>query len=188
MGVVWISSLWDRHYPDVTEFKNAQIWWAYERVHHKLDLVLNLKGYWLRSSHMSAHKPISVEGCTIFVKTGHLLVNWERCLNRHVSDHRVELPPSSVRAPLRESNKRGFKVQCPVMESNFELFRFESRLCRRSFGVKIQGSKPEKLGFHPASCNMQLLANYTKYYTVAIFKRKSLIYIRFWRAWISVNP
>jgi hypothetical protein len=29
------------------------------------------------------------------------------------------------------------KVQCPIMESNFELFRFESRLCRRSFGVKI---------------------------------------------------
>jgi anti-sigma factor ChrR (cupin superfamily) len=32
------------------------------------------KGYWLRSPHMSAHKPFSVEGCTILVKTGHLLV------------------------------------------------------------------------------------------------------------------
>ena len=31
------------------------------------------KGTWLRSPHMSAHKPFSVEGCTIFVKTGHLL-------------------------------------------------------------------------------------------------------------------
>jgi anti-sigma factor ChrR (cupin superfamily) len=31
------------------------------------------KGYWLRSPHMSAHKPFSVEGCTILVKTGHLL-------------------------------------------------------------------------------------------------------------------
>jgi anti-sigma factor ChrR (cupin superfamily) len=30
------------------------------------------KGYWLRSPHMSAHKPFSVEGCTILVKTGHL--------------------------------------------------------------------------------------------------------------------
>jgi anti-sigma factor ChrR (cupin superfamily) len=30
---------------------------------------------WLRSPHMSAHKPFSVEGCTIFVKTGHLLVD-----------------------------------------------------------------------------------------------------------------
>lgn len=30
-------------------------------------------GYWLRSPHMSAHKPFSVEGCTILVKTGHLL-------------------------------------------------------------------------------------------------------------------
>ena len=30
-------------------------------------------GYWLRSPHLSAHKPFSVEGCTIFVKTGHLL-------------------------------------------------------------------------------------------------------------------
>ena len=29
--------------------------------------------YWLRSPHMSAHKPFSVEGCTILVKTGHLL-------------------------------------------------------------------------------------------------------------------
>jgi hypothetical protein len=58
------------------------------------------------------------------------------------------------------------------MESNIELFWFESRLCRRSFGVKIRGSKPEKLGFDLSSCNMQLLANYTKYYTVAIFTRK----------------
>ena len=65
------------------------------------------------------------------------------------------------------------------MESNFELFQFEPRLCRRSFGVKIRGSKPEKPGFHPASCNMQLLVNYTKYYTEAIFTRKSLIYIDF---------
>jgi anti-sigma factor ChrR (cupin superfamily) len=31
------------------------------------------KGHWLRSPHMSHHKPFSVEGCTIWVKTGHLL-------------------------------------------------------------------------------------------------------------------
>ena len=62
------------------------------------------------------------------------------------------------------------------MESNFGLLEFEPRLCRRSFRVKIQGSKPKKLGFDLASCNMQLLANYTKYYTVAIFRHKSLIY------------
>ncbi len=73
------------------------------------------------------------------------------------------------------------------MELMFCLYRFEPWLCRRSFGFKIQGSKPEKLGFHLASCNMQLLANYTKYYTVAIFTIKSLIYIGFLRAWISVN-
>ena len=30
-------------------------------------------GSWIRSPHMSAHKPFSKEGCTIFVKTGHLL-------------------------------------------------------------------------------------------------------------------
>ena len=66
------------------------------------------------------------------------------------------------------------------MESNFGLFRFESRRCRRSFEVKIQGLKPEKLGFHPSSCNMQLLANYTKYYTASIFTHKSLIYIVFY--------
>ena len=65
------------------------------------------------------------------------------------------------------------------MESNFGLFRFEPRLCRRSFGVKIQGSKPEKPGFDLASCNMQLLVNYTKYYTAAIFMCKLLIYISF---------
>jgi anti-sigma factor ChrR (cupin superfamily) len=29
-------------------------------------------GFWLRSPHMSSHKPFSVEGCTIWVKTGHL--------------------------------------------------------------------------------------------------------------------
>ena len=78
-----------------------------------------------------------------------------------------------------ESNFWDFKVQCPVMESNFDLFLFESRRRCRSFGVKIQGSKPEKPGFHLSSCNMQLLANYTKYYTVAIFILKSLIYISF---------
>ncbi|CAB4809197.1 unannotated protein [freshwater metagenome] len=65
------------------------------------------------------------------------------------------------------------------MESNFELFQFEPQACRRSFGVKIQESKPEKLGFHPSSCNMQLLANYTKYYTALIFNSKSLIYMVF---------
>ena len=31
------------------------------------------QGSWLRSPHMSAHKPFSAEGCTILVKTGHLL-------------------------------------------------------------------------------------------------------------------
>lgn len=30
-------------------------------------------GTWIRSPHMSLHKPFSKEGCTIFVKTGHLL-------------------------------------------------------------------------------------------------------------------
>lgn len=30
-------------------------------------------GSWLRSPHLSAHWPYSVEGCTILVKTGHLL-------------------------------------------------------------------------------------------------------------------
>ena len=29
-------------------------------------------GSWIRSPHMSMHKPFSKEGCTIFVKTGHL--------------------------------------------------------------------------------------------------------------------
>lgn len=31
------------------------------------------KGSWIRSPHMSLHQPFSVEGCTIFVKTGHLI-------------------------------------------------------------------------------------------------------------------
>ena len=30
-------------------------------------------GSWIRSPHMSLHKPFSQEGCIIFVKTGHLL-------------------------------------------------------------------------------------------------------------------
>jgi len=30
-------------------------------------------GTWLRSPHLSAHCPFSIEGCTILVKTGHLL-------------------------------------------------------------------------------------------------------------------
>ncbi len=31
------------------------------------------KGTWMRSPHLSAHCPYSTEGCTILVKTGHLL-------------------------------------------------------------------------------------------------------------------
>jgi anti-sigma factor ChrR (cupin superfamily) len=31
------------------------------------------KGSWIRSPHLSQHQPFSKEGCTIFVKTGHLL-------------------------------------------------------------------------------------------------------------------
>ena len=31
-------------------------------------------GSWIRSPHMSLHQPFSKEGCTIFVKTGHLLI------------------------------------------------------------------------------------------------------------------
>lgn len=31
------------------------------------------QGSWLRSPHLSSHQPFSTEGCTIFVKTGHLL-------------------------------------------------------------------------------------------------------------------
>jgi len=33
------------------------------------------KGTWLRSPHMSQHHPFSKEGCLIYVKTGHLLLN-----------------------------------------------------------------------------------------------------------------
>ena len=32
-------------------------------------------GSWIRSPHLSVHKPFSKEGCTIFVKTGHLLTD-----------------------------------------------------------------------------------------------------------------
>lgn len=32
-------------------------------------------GSWIRSPHLSMHKPFSKEGCTIFVKTGHLLTD-----------------------------------------------------------------------------------------------------------------
>jgi len=101
----------------------------------------------------------------------------------------------------------GFDDRCPSMESYFRPPLFEhqrrsrtngiSKLSVRSWsrtfrkfssspgcvvevlGSKFGGTKPEKLGFHLASCNMQLLANYTEYYTVAIFTRNSLIYICF---------
>ena len=33
------------------------------------------QGSWIRSPHMSQHQPFSREGCTIFVKTGHLLID-----------------------------------------------------------------------------------------------------------------
>jgi anti-sigma factor ChrR (cupin superfamily) len=32
-------------------------------------------GSWIRSPHMSQHQPFSKEGCTIFVKTGHLMTD-----------------------------------------------------------------------------------------------------------------
>jgi len=32
------------------------------------------EGSWIRSPHMSLHQPFSKEGCTIFVKTGHLFI------------------------------------------------------------------------------------------------------------------
>jgi anti-sigma factor ChrR (cupin superfamily) len=32
------------------------------------------EGSWIRSPHLSQHTPFSIEGCTIFVKTGHLFV------------------------------------------------------------------------------------------------------------------
>jgi anti-sigma factor ChrR (cupin superfamily) len=35
-------------------------------------------GSWIRSPHLSIHKPYSVEGCTIFVKTGHLLTDTDQ--------------------------------------------------------------------------------------------------------------
>lgn len=31
-------------------------------------------GTWLRSPHLSRHQPFSRSGCTIYVKTGHLMV------------------------------------------------------------------------------------------------------------------
>ena len=99
---------------------------------------------------------------------------------------------SNFRPPLFEQQRGSrtnevSKFSVPLWSRIFPPCWFESRLCRRSFGVKIRGLKPENLGFHLSSCNMQLLANYTKYYTVAIFTRKSLIYICFRRAWLSVN-
>ena len=74
-----------------------------------------------------------------------------------------------------------------MMESNFHPpLNGHLRGCR-SFGVKIRGSIPDKLGFHLASCNMQLLGNYTIYYRAAIFMLKLLIYMYFLQAWISVT-
>ena len=74
----------------------------------------------------------------------------------------VEPPPSSVRAP--------------AWESNFGLSQFEPRLWSPNFwGQNSGGSKSEKLSFHLASCNMQLLANYTKYYTVDGVSQEVLI-------------
>ncbi len=36
------------------------------------------EGSWIRSPHMSLHQPFSKEGCTIFVKTGHLFTTQDR--------------------------------------------------------------------------------------------------------------
>jgi anti-sigma factor ChrR (cupin superfamily) len=36
------------------------------------------QGTWLRSPHLSQHQPFSAQGCTIFVKTGHLLAQAQR--------------------------------------------------------------------------------------------------------------
>jgi hypothetical protein len=44
---------------------------------------------------------------------------------RFYPNKEVELIPYQIRALAQESNNRDFKVQCPVMESNFGLFVFE---------------------------------------------------------------
>jgi hypothetical protein len=74
-----------------------------------------------------------------------------------------------------------------VSDDGVELlpFRVLALIVWSKFWGKFRGSKPEKLGFHLASCNMQLLANYTKYYTAVIFTLKFSIYIGFLRAWLS---
>jgi len=38
------------------------------------------EGSWIRSPHMSLHQPFSKEGCTIFVKTGHLFTTQDRAI------------------------------------------------------------------------------------------------------------
>ena len=50
----------------------------------------------------------------------------------------LKLPPSSVRAPARESNKQDFKVQCPLMESNFCPLWVYSCAWSRSSKAKFQ--------------------------------------------------
>ena len=118
------------------------------------------EGTWLRSPHMSAHKPFSVEGCTIFVKTGHLLTAW----------HLPEI--FSTPSVSWHFSKNGFEPQAN---------RLTFSRAQWQHWVQNQRNRWE-------NCNLQFSFNYTKYYTSAIFVYKLLIYIYFWRAWISVNP
>ena len=77
-----------------------------------------------------------------------------------LSGHGVELWPLRVRVPRLASN---FHQHNDAAECKFDCF-----------------------GWKVTQCNFWVY--YTKYYTVAIFIHKPLIYIGFRRAWISVNP
>ena len=78
-----------------------------------------------------------------------------------VSDHGVELWPSSIRARARESNFWDFKVQCPLMESNFRLNGFEPQAKRLTFACKMTA----------LSANLLVLAGKLHYVTFGVITR-----------------
>ena len=61
-----------------------------------------------------------------------MMHTYQASVKVRANNGRSQVVRTEVQAPARESNKRYFKVRCPVMELNFELFPFESRLWSRA--------------------------------------------------------
>ena len=159
-------------------------------------MVTSINGFEMRCSLLHRENFIYIVGLrgeTLFIGSSlrNLYRNWaisgpQRLLDKCLSCSRTSaLHCSSTSAEVEQP---GF--QSSVSEHGVELLQIWVRV--RVVASDISRAKSQCWGqIWPKRwqiCNLQILVNYTKYYTAAIFCNKSLIYKGFLVAWISVNP